>query len=106
MNDQGRSITRKHKRFPFREDVLVEGAQLCSSMDISEGGLFISAMQHFEKDNVVQVGIPVKGEKIMVKAQVRHCQPGVGLGVMFIDLDDEQRAEIKELVENIEARCC
>jgi hypothetical protein len=36
-----------------------------------------------------------------VKAQVQYSQPGIGAGVMFIGLNDERRAKIKELVESI-----
>jgi Tfp pilus assembly protein PilZ len=73
----------------------------CTSGDISEGGIFVSAIQYFEEGNVVELSIPVREGKITVKAQVKYAQPGIGAGVMFIDLNDEQRAKIKEVVENI-----
>ena len=40
-------------------------------------------------------------QKITVKAEVKYCQPGIGMGIAFIDLNDEQRAKIRELVESI-----
>ena len=40
---------RKHKRVPFREDILLGGSKQCTTNDISEGGLFISAIQHLKK---------------------------------------------------------
>lgn len=92
---------RKYKRFPFREDILVDCAKLCTSTDISEGGLFISAIQAFEENSLIDITIPFKGEQLTVKAQVSYCQPGIGIGVMFINLNDKQRAKIKELIENI-----
>jgi CheY-like chemotaxis protein len=70
-------------------------------MDISEIGLYISAMQYYENNSVIDITIPFKGGKLTVKAQVRHCQPGIGMGVMFVDLNAEQRAKIKELIESI-----
>jgi len=70
-------------------------------MDISEGGLFISTIQVYEIDNVIDIAIPFKGEKFTVKAQVRHCQPGIGIGVMFTGLNIKQIAKIKELIEDI-----
>ncbi len=101
MDNRERMETRRHKRFPFREDILVDGFKLCTSTDISEGGLFISAIQYFEEGNVVEVSIPLNKEKITVKAQVKYCQTGIGAGLMFIELNDEQRAKISELVEGI-----
>ena len=100
VNNQDNKGSRKHERFPFIEDILVDGTT-CTSTDISEGGLFISAIQCFEKDEVIEVAIPMKGEKITVKAEVKYCQPGIGMGIAFIDLNDELRAKIRELIESI-----
>lgn len=91
---------RKFKRFPFREDILLDGTRLCTSMDISEGGLYVSAIQSFEQNSIIDVIIPFKGEKITFKAQVRYCQPGIGIGIKFVDLNDEQKEIIKELIES------
>lgn len=101
MNNEDKQEHRKYERFLFREDLLIGGTRMCTSMDISEGGLYISAIQSYEKNSVIDVTIPFKGEKLTVKAQVRYCQPGIGMGIMFIDLNDEQRAKIKELIESI-----
>lgn len=92
---------RKYERFPFREDILVDGTKQCTIMDISEGGLYVSAIQHFEENSVIEVAIPFKGGKLTVKAQVRYCQPGIGMGIELVDLNDEQRTKIKELIGNI-----
>jgi hypothetical protein len=100
MNDNN-SNRRKYERFPFREDILVEGTRLCTSMDISEGGLYVSAIQSFGKNSIVDITIPFKGEKVTLKARVQYCQPGIGMGIMFIDLSDEQKTMIQELIEGI-----
>ena len=101
MDAEDRKKQRKHERFPFIEDVLVDGTKRCTTGDISEGGLYISAMQAFEKNTVIDVTILLKGEEITVKANVRHCQPGIGLGIMFVDLSDEQKVKIKEAIKNL-----
>ncbi len=101
MNDHDPKGRRKHKRLPLREDILVDGAKQCTTGDISEGGLFISAIQFYEKNDVIDVTIPFKGKKITVKAKVRYCQSGIGFGIMFIDLSDEQKVIIKKLIENL-----
>lgn len=101
MNNEDKKECRKYERFPFREDILIDGIRMCTIMDISEDGLYISAIQSHEKNSVIDISIPFKGEKLTFKAQVQYCQPGIGMGFMFIDLNDEQRAKIKELIESI-----
>jgi len=101
MNNEDNKERRKYERFLFREDILIDGTRMCTSMDISEIGLYISAMQYYENNSVIDITIPFKGGKLTVKAQVRHCQPGIGMGMIFIDLNVEQRAKIKELIESI-----
>jgi len=80
---------------------MIDGAKLCSSMDISEGGLYISTMQYFEENSIIDITIPLKEAELTVKAQVKYSHPGMGMGIMFIDLNDEQRAKIKKLIEGI-----
>ena len=101
MNNEDKKEQRKYERFLFREDILIDGTRMCTSMDISEIGLYISAMQYYENNSAIDITIPFKGDKLTLKAKVRHCQPGIGMGVMFVDLNAEQRAKIKELIENI-----
>ncbi len=91
---------RRHERFPFIEDVLIDGTKSCRSMDISEGGLFISAIQSFEDGEVVEVAISTKNETITAKAQIKYSQPGIGMGIAFVDLNDDLRIKIKKLVES------
>lgn len=101
VSDQERTGIRKHRRIPFIGDILVDGTNLCISTDISEGGLFLSTIQYFAEGSVIEVSIPLRQGKLTVKAQVKYCQPGIGAGIMFIDLNDDQRLKIKELVEGI-----
>lgn len=101
MDNEDKKDRRKYERFPFREDIQIDGTSMCTSMDISEIGLYISAMQSYEINSVIDLTIPFKGGKLTVKAQVRHCQPGIGMGVILVDLNAEQRANIKELIESI-----
>jgi two-component system, chemotaxis family, chemotaxis protein CheY len=102
--NENRQERRKHERFPFREDVLIDGSRMCTSMDISEGGLYISTIQSYAENDVIEVTIPFKEEKFTVSAQVRYCQPGIGMGVMFIDLKDAQKAGIRELISSVSGR--
>ena len=101
MKNVDKEERRKYERVPFVEDILIDGTRMSTCMDISEGGLYTSTMQFYEHDSVIDVTIPFKAEKLTVKAQVRYCQPGIGMGMMFIDLNELQRAKIKELIEGL-----
>jgi hypothetical protein len=101
VDNQDKEERRKYERFLFREDILIDGARMCTSMDISEIGLYISTIQSYENNSVINITIPFRGDKLTVKARVRHCQPGIGMGFIFVDLNAEQRAKIKELIESI-----
>lgn len=104
MNHQHNEDKRMSPRFPFREDVLIDGAKLCTSNEISEGGIFVSAIQIFVEGEVIEIAIPLGGEQIVVKGQVRYCQQGIGMGVMFVDLNDGQKVMIKKLVDRASGR--
>jgi hypothetical protein len=91
---------RKNERIPFREEILIDGVRVSTSLDISEDGLFISGIQCYEEYSFIDVTIPCKEEHLKVKAQVRYCQPGIGMGVVFTDLTDEQRTKIRDLINS------
>jgi CheY-like chemotaxis protein len=58
-------------------------------------------MQCYEHNSVIDVTIPCRGEKLTIRAQIKHGQQGIGMGLMFIDLNDEQKTQIKGLIQNI-----
>jgi CheY-like chemotaxis protein len=101
MTNEEKQERRQYERFSFRKDILIDGTKTCSTMDISEGGLYISTIQPYENNTVIKVTIPLKEEKLTIKATVCHCQPGVGMGVRFIDLNAQQKAKIKELINSL-----
>lgn len=101
MSSQHREERRRSKRFPFIEDILIGGLRSCTSIEISESGLFVSAINFFEEGEVIDLTIPLEGGQMTVKGQVKFCYPGIGMGVMFHDLDNEQLIKIKELVDHV-----
>jgi len=91
---------RKCERIPFVEDILLDNINWVRSVDISEEGLYLSSLQLLEKNSVVEVTIPSGQEKLTVKANVQFCDK-MGFGLRFIDLNDNQRTKIKELIKSI-----
>lgn len=53
---------------------------------------------------MIDVKLPLKGDTLRLKAEVHYCQPGIGIGVRFIDLNDEQREKIKELIYGVKTQ--
>jgi hypothetical protein len=100
MNQHGKE-KRKSPRLPFREDILIDGAKRCTCNDISEGGIFVSAIQVFDEGEIIDVTIPLGEEQITVKGRITYCQQGIGMGIMFCDLDDEHKTKIKTLVGHL-----
>ena len=96
MDNQEQKESRKYKRFPFIEDILIDNTTRGNSNDISENGMFICTDHPSKENSVIDVTIPLK---ITLKAVVEHCQPEIGMGIQFIDLTDNQRLMIKQLIE-------
>ncbi|MFA4919049.1 MAG: response regulator [Thermodesulfovibrionales bacterium] len=101
MNDKDKRERRKCDRHHFRGDIVIDDTVKCTTSDISQDGLYVCMMQPLEKNKMIRVTIPFKGNKIIVKAQVRSSDPSIGMGIVFIDLNAEQRGKIKELIESI-----
>ena len=99
MDNQDKEELRKYERFHFREDISIDGTR-CSCMDISESGIFVAA-QYFATGDIVDVTFPFNGRSITIKGQVQNFKNGVGVGINFIDLNDDDRAIIKQLIHGI-----
>lgn len=93
---------RKNDRYFFREHVLIEETIPCTISDISENGLYISAVQQFEEKRIISITIPFKDKKVTVRAQVQYCHPGIGMGVMFLDLDNDQKSFLREIIKHLD----
>jgi PleD family two-component response regulator len=93
---------RRKKRIYFAGSVLLNGKIKCNTIDVSEGGLYVYACTAFEANRVVEVTFLLKNKQSYIfKAKVRHSHPDIGMGLQFIDLNDDQKAVIKKIVENI-----
>jgi len=102
MDTEDKQEKRKQKRFPIRGKLLVDVSKNFQCIDISEGGLYLSTGNIFAENSFFDIKIPFRNKTVAVKAQIRHFQPGIGVGIEFIDLDDNQHAFIKEMIESIE----
>ena len=99
MDNQDKKELRKYERYHFRENVSIDDTRF-SCMDISEGGIYVAA-QYFAEGDIVDVTLPFNGRNITIKGQVQNCENGVGVGINFIDLKEDDRAIIKQLIQSI-----
>jgi len=98
------SNSRRDKRGKFNKKVLVNNQIMVEALDISEKGLFLHTGRSFDDGSVVEVGIPTLPGSfdLVVKAEVRHNHRGIGMGLMFIEVDAERRAKLKKLVAELD----
>lgn len=69
--------------------------------NLSERGAFIQTQQRFSKGSVVSLRfhLPMSGRLLSTTVIVRNVRGNVGLGVEFLDLSDEDQAELRYFVE-------
>jgi hypothetical protein len=74
--------------------------------DISPKGMFIHIPRQFPEGAVIKVEfwLSRSGRHIKARAEVRYCLPGVGIGVEFVDITDEDRSAIENEIDDLMGR--
>lgn len=100
------AATRAAKRFSSLRDLSVtyEGYSedvVTRPPDISTRGMFINTTRVFPEGAVLNVRfrLAISGREIHSRAEVRYCLPGVGVGVEFIDISQENVQAIEREIE-------
>lgn len=101
MDSKLRKRHRILERISFNTEIVINDSVVCKTLDISEGGLYVHTSHSFNPGDVIKVSLPFRNEKLEIKSRVKYCHEGVGIGLMFIDLDDTLKTKIKELIEEI-----
>ncbi len=94
----GQEDQRKKERIPFNKEIIINGNIKVNAIDISIGGIYLHTTHAFKRGELVKLTLPFKEESIDVAAKVKHTQSEVGMGLMFVDLDDIKINQIKELI--------
>jgi|Deesub1362A_J573_1020465.scaffolds.fasta_scaffold00004_329 CheY-like chemotaxis protein len=89
---------RKKRRVLFEKDVIINGIITAYALDISEDGMYIHTTANFVRDAMLDLDFDVDNKHIKVKATIQHIQPGIGLGVKFINMPPEDRLVLKEFI--------
>lgn len=90
---------REKKRVLIQESVLINGIIKANALDISEEGMYISTQAEFVSGAVLELSFRLKDKDLRLKALVQHIQPGIGMGVRFLNLSPETYSVIRSFVE-------
>jgi hypothetical protein len=97
-------MPRQHERIEFRVQVeltFASGHHEAYISDLSRTGCYIdSRVEVAEGQNVYFVLIHPNGGRLPFAGIVAHYTPGVGFGVQFSNLNDEQNAFIGHMLRN------
>ncbi len=71
------------------------------SPDISTSGVFVNTPHTFQKGARLKLRfeLPGTGTRIQAVGEVKHCLPGIGVGVEFVDLHALARVEIQKYID-------
>jgi PilZ domain len=69
--------------------------------DLSLGGCYVEMPLPLEPGTKLKVGIWFGQTKAWARAQVAHTTPGVGVGLKFIEISDQDRDVIRRFVESL-----
>ena len=89
---------RRQERVPFKRDIMLNDDVTVKAIDISQGGMYIHTFDPFRVGDIVDVSLPLRGETFKIKARIKHVQKGVGMGLMFIDMDVGQMEKLEQVI--------
>lgn len=68
--------------------------------DLSVRGMFIHTSQFLPTGSVLKLRLLLSGRETLLRAEVRHCVPGQGVGVEFVNPSPEALLAIEEEMKN------
>jgi Tfp pilus assembly protein PilZ len=73
--------------------------------NVSSGGLFINTEEPIRAGTrmVVRFELPSTKHRVIAVSRVAYVRKGLGLGVEFVSLDDEDREEIETYIASLKA---
>jgi CheY-like chemotaxis protein len=92
---------RKHRRVSFRGQVLINNLITAPGISLGEGGLFVGTKYLFKPESEIDVEFSLGKDTVKTRAQVRHGQNSIGMGMMFINLTALHYELIKKYVASI-----
>ena len=99
-----RKFVRHQIRFPLEiRDERGGGAHMrTSATDISGRGCYIETLLPLPLGTTVQITFWMDSEKVSTVGMVRTSDPGVGMGIEFVGLDETAQQRFQRLIENLD----
>jgi len=91
---------RHEVRLPFSGNILIDGKIMVKGIDISMGGVYVYTGRTLGRGRIVEIDIP--DLKFAARARVQHDQPGVGSGLKFMGMTDEQKNRLRLLLQSMD----
>jgi len=92
---------RKQRRIPFNQQILINNSIMGNATDISEGGLYVHTGRMFNSGSRIDISVPVKNRALSLKAEVKHCEEGVGMGLEFVNVELFKQVELKNILSEL-----
>jgi PilZ domain-containing protein len=104
MSGMGGDENRREPRVCLSSDVECDvdtGRVRWRFADLSAGGMFIDVYDPLPPGTRFGVRFQLDPPPISARAQVHYVQPRIGMGVQFVDLAQEDRKRIREIVDRL-----
>jgi hypothetical protein len=103
----GRNEHRRFVRVPLNREVKIEGSLApIRASDLSLGGVYLETRHTLTVGEVVELEFKLRASDqgpLIVMGEVAYIDPGMGVGVYFIDLPRNVSREIRHFVEDVVA---
>jgi PilZ domain len=98
MSDERRSDKRVTAYLPAKWEGM-SGDHQARIEDISAKGCFVNTAGRVEIDQVIGLEIELtSGKWLPLRGHVTSYQPGIGFGILFSDLSNEEELELRQLI--------
>jgi Tfp pilus assembly protein PilZ len=75
------------------------GIQEARLGDLSLGGCFVDTAAHIELDEEVSLEVQLpSGDWLPLRGKVAYCQTGIGFGLVFTFLTEQEKKALKDLI--------
>lgn len=112
MEDEGREYVkpeidkRQHRRARLVTQITCAALgreELLLSRDISVGGMFVTSKDPFPQDSEVAVAFRLHPQDSLIscRGKVAYAIAGVGMGVMFSDLEETTHQSLQKFVDAV-----
>ena len=98
---------RRNKRIAIVKEIEVDGSRGRRATDLSVEGMYIDTLTPYAVGSVVQLKFRLDDADdsvlgpVVTRARVLYAQEGLGIGVQFVDLKNDDRMRIKQIVEKL-----